>query len=141
MTNLELLQDWYNRVWVKADLDAIDTYFAPRAGADGIMPDGQVGVEDFKALVPALLALVRDLTIDIERSHEVGDWLWTQILVKASTAHGIDPILARGQVMVRIEDGKITEAYNCFDFITFFEQAGLLPQDAFMLLLSGEKLS
>lgn len=141
MTNLELLQDWYNRVWVEADLDAIDTYFAPRAGADGIMPDGQVGVEDFKALVPALLALIRDLSIDIERSHEVGDWLWTQIVVKASTAHGIDPIHARGQVMVRIEDGKIAEAYNCFDFITFFEQAGLLPQDAFMLLLSGEKLS
>ncbi len=141
MTNLELLQDWYNRVWVKADLDAIDTYFAPRAGADGIMPDGQVGVEDFKALVPALLALVRDLTIDIDRSVESGDWLWAQITVRALTARGVDPIRASGQVMVHIEDGLITEAYNAFDFITFFEQAGLLPQDAFMLLLSGEKLS
>lgn len=140
MTNLELLQDWYRRVWMEADLDAIDRYFAPRAGADGLMPDGQVGVEDFRALVPALLALIRDLAIEIEHTVEAGDWLWAQITVRAVSAHGVDPVCARGQVMVRIADGRITEAYNAFDFITFFEQAGLLPRDAFMLLLSGERL-
>ncbi|MCU9846706.1 ester cyclase [Defluviimonas sp. WL0024] len=140
MTKLEFLRDWYHRVWIEADLNAIDRYFAPRAGADGILPDGQVGVEDFRALVPALLSLVRDLAIDIDRSIETGEWLWAQITVRAVTAHGMDPIRASGQVMVRIEDGHITEAYNCFDFITFFEQAGLLPKDAFLLLLSGERL-
>jgi hypothetical protein len=141
MTKLEFLQDWYRRVWVDADLTAIDHYFAPRAGADGIMPDGQVGVEDFRALVPALLALIRDLSIEIDRSIETGDWLWAQFTVRAVSAHGVDPICARGQVMIRIEGEKITEAYNSFDFITFFEQAGLLPPDAFMLLLSGERLA
>ncbi len=140
MTKLDFLKDWYRRVWIDADLAAIDRYFAPRAGADGILPDGQVGVEDFRALVPALLALVRDVSIDIDRSVETGDWLWAQISVRAKTAHGVDPIHACGQVMVRIEDGRITEAYNCFDFITFFEQAGLLPPDAFLLLLGGERL-
>lgn len=141
MTKLEFLQDWYRRVWIEADLAAIDACFAPRAGADGIMPDGQVGVEDFRALVPALLALVRDLSIDIDRSVEADDWIWAQFTVRAATAHGADPICARGQVMVRIADGKISEAYNAFDFITFFEQAGLLPQDAFLLLLSGERFA
>lgn len=140
MTNLEILSDWYHRVWIEADLDAIDRYFAPRAGADGILPDGQVGVEDFRALVPALLSLVRDLAIDIDRSIDSGDWLWAQITVRAVTAHGMDPIRASGQVMVRIEGSRITEAYNSFDFITFFEQAGLLPKDVFLLLLSGERL-
>lgn len=140
MTKLDLLKDWYQRVWVEGDLRAIDAYFAPRAGADGLMPDGQASMEDFRALVPALLALIRDLAIDIDRSVEAGDWLWARITVRAVTAHGVDPVRASGQVMVRVEDGKITEAYNAFDFITFFEQAGLLPRDAFMLLLSGEKL-
>lgn len=140
MTKLDLLKDWYQKVWIDGDLTAIDSYFAPRAGADGLMPDGQVSMEDFRALVPALLALIRDLAIDIDRSVESGDWLWAQITVRALTARGVDPIRASGQVMVHIEDGLITEAYNAFDFITFFEQAGLLPRDAFMLLLSGEKL-
>lgn len=140
MTKLEFLKAWYDCVWVRADLAAIDQFFAPRAAADGLMPDGQVGVEDFRALVPALRALVRDLTIDIDRWHEGEDWLWAQIIVRALPAHGTTPIRASGQVMMRFADHRIAEAYNTFDFLSFFEQAGLLPQDAFLLLLSGEKL-
>ena len=83
MTKLELLQDWYRPVWVEADLAAIDRYFAPLAGADGILPYGQVGAEDFRVLVPALRALIRDLRIEIDRSVETGDWLWDQFTVRA----------------------------------------------------------
>ena len=140
MSKLKLLQDWNRQVWVEADLDAVDRYFSPRTGADGLMPDGQVGPEDFKALVPALLALVRNLDIRIDRWIEAGDWLWAQISVHAVTAEGMAPICAAGQVMMRIEGDRITEAYNAFDFLTFFQQAGLLPEDAFLLLLSGERL-
>ncbi len=140
MTKLEFLREWYRRVWVEADPAAIDDYFAPRAGADGLMPDGQVSAEDFRALVPALLSLVRDLRIEIDRSVETGDWLWAQITVHATHAQGVDPIRASGQIMMKIEGGKIVEAYNAFDFISFFEQARLLPQDSFLLLLSGERL-
>ncbi|MCT8328680.1 ester cyclase [Albidovulum sediminis] len=140
MSKLRLLEDWYRQVWIEADLDAVDRYFAPRTGADGLMPDGQVGPEDFKALVPALLALVRNLDIRIDRSMEMGDWLWAQISVHALTAESMRPVTAAGQVMMRIEGGRITEAYNAFDFLTFFQQAGLLPEDAFLLLLSGERM-
>ena len=140
MTKLEFLKNWYDRVWVKADLEAIDQFFAPRAGAEGIMPDGAVGAEDFRALVPALRALVRDLSITIDRWQDGDDWLWAQITVQALPAQGAAPIRANGQVMMRFANGLIAEAYNTFDFLTFFEQVGLLPQDAFALLLSGEKL-
>ena len=80
------------------------------------------------------------LDIRIDRSIEAGDWLWAQISVHAVTAEGMAPICAAGQVMMRIEGDRITEAYNAFDFLTFFQQAGLLPEDAFLLLLSGERL-
>jgi hypothetical protein len=137
---IDFLRDFYRRVWIEADPGAIDDFFAPRAGADGLMPDGQVSAEDFRALVPALLSLVRNLRIDIDRDIEAGDWLWAQITVHALPAQGVTPISAGGQIMMRIEDDKIVEAYNAFDFISFFEQAGLMPQDAFLLLLSGERL-
>jgi hypothetical protein len=140
MSKLELLEAWYRKVWIEADPNAVDRYFAPRTGADGLMPDGQVGPEDFKALVPALLALVRNLDIRIDRSMEMGDWLWAQISVHAQTAESMRAVTAAGQVMMRIEGGRILEAYNAFDFLTFFQQAGLLPEDAFLLLLSGERM-
>jgi len=140
MTNLEFLQEWYHQVWIEGDPDAVDRFFLPRTGAQGLMPDGQVGPEDFKALVPALRALVRNLDITVVRSLDFGEWIWAQINVRAAMADSMRQIDASGQVTVRIVDGKITEAYNCFDFLTFFEQAGLLPENAFLLLLSSEKL-
>jgi hypothetical protein len=85
--------------------------------------------------------LVRDLSITIDRSRETDDWLWAQITVNALPAQGTTPIKASGQVMLHFDKGMITEAYNMFDFLTFFEQAGALPQDAFLLLLSGETLN
>jgi hypothetical protein len=141
VTKLDFLREWYRRVWVEADPAAIDDYFAPRVGADGLMPDGQVSAEDFRALVPALLSVVRNLRIEIDRHVETEDWLWAQITVHGTAAQGIDPIKASGQIMMKIEGDKITEAYNAFDFITFFEQVKLLPQDSFLLLLSGESLA
>jgi hypothetical protein len=137
---LAFLKNWYQRVWIEADLDGIDTFFLPRAGASGLMPDGQVGPEDFRALVPTLRALVRDLTITIDQSHEDADWLWAHTTARARSAHDLRPVTASGQVMLRFQDGRIAEAYNCFDFLTFFASAGLLPDDAFLLLISGERL-
>lgn len=141
MTNLEILGEWYRRVWLEGDLDAIDEFFAPSAGADGIMADGQVGPEDFRAFVPALRAMVRDASFEIVRSIETDDWVWAQLSVRATAARGTDPIAVTGQVAARIAGGRIVEAFNAFDFIPFFEQAGLLPKDAFLLLLSGERLA
>lgn len=139
-TGLDLLRDWYRRVWIDQDLGAVEQYFAPRVGAEGILADGQVGAEDFRALIPAIHALVRDLSITIERSHEMGDWLWTQIVLEGHAAHGLEKVCTRAQVMVRFEAGRIAEAYNIFDALTFFEQLGQLPKAAQMLLLSGESL-
>lgn len=140
MTNLDILREWYRRVWIEGDLSAIDTYFAPSGGAEGIMADGQVRSEDFRAFVPAMRAHVREPSFEIARSIECGEWVWAHLVVQATTARGLDPITVTGQVACRIVDGRIAEAYNAFDFIPFFEQAGLLPRDAFLLLLSGERL-
>lgn len=140
MDRIDRLRAWYQRVWIDEDLAAIDDFFAPRTGADGIMPDGQVGAEDFRALVPAFRALVRDLRIEIDHWREGGDWLWAQITAHALPAQGTIPIRAQGQVMLRFDGDRIAEAYNIFDFLTLFSQIGLLPEDAFLLLLSGERL-
>lgn len=140
MTKRDLLENWYRRIWVAGELDAVDDFFAPRAGAEGILADGSVGPEDFRALIPAMHALVRDLSISIDLSHEMGDWLWTRITLRGRAARGMETVCVHAQVMVRVEDGRIAEAYNCFDALTFFEQLGQLPGGAQMLLLSGERL-
>lgn len=128
-------------MWAEGDLSAIEFFFAPSTGPDGILPDGQLGPEDLRALVPALRAMVRDLRIDIDRHLEGTDWLWAQVTAHAMRANDTMPIRASGQVMMRFSQGQIVEAYNSFDFLTLFTQAGRLPEDAFLLLLAGERLA
>jgi len=42
--------------------------------------------------------------------------------------------------MIRIVDGKLTEAYNHWDFLGMFSQLGLIPTETFERALGGEKI-
>lgn len=140
MTGVELLREWYDRVWVKADLDAVDEMLDKDAMAQGLMPDLAAQIEDFKIIVPAILRMVRDVSFDIDQSMESGDKAWAQVIFRGKNADDMAPITITGQVMIRSANGKIIEAYNSFDFVGLFEQLGLLPQDTIALCLSGVEL-
>lgn len=137
---IDILRDWFQTIWILGELDRIESFFLPRTGAEGLLADGQVGPEDFRALVPALQSHVRNLTVSVERWHADADWLWALTIVRARSAKDMRPVEAVGHVMMRFEGDKIAEAYNSFDFLTFFAGVGLLPDDAFLLLVSGERL-
>lgn len=140
MTKLDLLKDWYQRVYIEGDLDAISEYFAPRSIANGLMAELQVGPDDFRELVPTVMRLIREPSVAIDAHLDSGDWLWALVTVRAKSAQSMAPVEFSGQVMMRVENGRIAEAFNHFDFITFFEQLELLPPHTFALCLSGETL-
>ncbi len=140
MSHLELLKRWYDRVWVQADPDAIDEMFSPDTAESGLLAQISATPEDFKAVVPALLELVDDPVFTIEQSFEAGDWLSAVLRLRSVSATSGAPVEATGQVMMRVDNGKIVEVYNHFDFLSFFEQLGLLPEATLMVCLSGEKI-
>lgn len=138
MTGLELLESWYEKVWVQGDVDAVAEFFDTESLAAGIMTDFVAHLEDMQALVPAVLQAVREVSVSIEDSMEQDDRVWARVTLHAKKAEDMTPIHIPGQVMIRQKDGKITEAYNNFDFISYFEQMGSLPQDSIALMLAGE---
>lgn len=140
MAHIDLLKDFYKTVWIDGDIAAIDRFFTPRTAAHGMMGEGEVGPEDFKVLVPAFRAGIRDISVSFNRVVEQGDWLFAQVMARALTASGMEQIEASGMCMMRVEDGLVAEAYNSFDFLSFFEQTSQLPRDALALLLSGETI-
>lgn len=140
MTPLELLQQWYDRVWVKQDLDAIDELFTPDTEAQGVMDFG-VGPDDFRVLAEALLAQLEIEEIRFDRTVELGDWIWATFTTHAVSLANRAPVHSTGQIMARVKDDRIVEAYNQVDFLTCFEQLGYLPQDTLALCLSGEGIA
>ncbi|MBU2866362.1 ester cyclase [Pacificibacter marinus] len=141
MTGVEILQAWYERVWEQGDLDAVAEYFDVDAMANGLMTDLAAELEDFQTIVPAVLRLIRNVKITITHSMEDGDKAWALVDIKAQNAENMSPVVCSGQVMIKTKNNKIIEAYNHFDFMSFFEQLGFLPKDTIALCLSGEQLS
>ncbi|WP_300517548.1 nuclear transport factor 2 family protein [Aliiroseovarius sp.] len=137
MTPLNTLKAWYDRIWLQGDLDAIDELFTPDTEAQGMM-EFAVGPEDFKALVPAFLAQVELEKVSYDKVLELGDWVWAHMSAHATSRASEAPITVTGQIMVRVQDGRIVEAYNQFDFLTLFEKLGYLPPETLALCLSGE---
>lgn len=136
MTKSEILQAFYERVWLKGDLSAVDEFFTTEGAASGFMANDVVGATDIKTLVEAFRGFLEDGGFSLTHTLEQGDWLATVITLHATTQSGQD-VQLQGQVMARFEGNKIAEAFNQFDYFAFFEQVGLLPEDAMAMFLTG----
>lgn len=141
MTKSELLKEWYDQVWVHGDLEAIDQFFDPDTMAEGIIPEMQVGVDDFRDLVTAFRYHVGKIDVKLPKTIENGDWVAAMLHVHTSRADNGAPIEVTGQVMARFKDDKVVEAYNQFDFISLFEQLGQLPEDTLPICMTGQQLA
>lgn len=141
MTKVEILNDWFQRIWIAGEIEAIPGFFTPRLQASGVMSGLEMGPEDFSALIPAMRAKVRDFSVEIVHAIEQGDWLWTLQIIRGRARETGAPLEFTGQLAVRFEGDKIAEAYNHYDLIAVFEQLGQMPPDTLGLCLMGERLS
>ena len=140
MHKLEVLQEWYNRVWLNGDYGAIGEFFTAESRPEGIMQGLALMPEDFAELIPAIMARVMEPSFEVLRFIEAGDWIWVLMVLRAKGRADGHPIEVTGQLSVRFEGDLIAEAYNHYDFIAFFEQLGALPENTMALCLSGEAL-
>ena len=140
MSKSDVLREWYDEVWQNGNLDAIDRLFAPDTLAEGLIPEMQVGPEDFRDFVTAFQQLVGPIRVDLPKVVENGEWLAAVIRIETTRADTGAPIHLTGQVMARVQDGKMVEAYNQVDFISLFEQLGQFPADTLPVCMTGQRL-
>jgi ketosteroid isomerase-like protein len=141
MTKAELLRNFYQEIWVNGDLEAVDRYFAPDARADGIIPEMQVGPEEFRELVAAFRHMLGEIRFDMPKVIENGDWAAAIIHAHTSRADNGAPVEVTGQTMARFEGDRLVEAYNQFDFVSLFEQLGQFPPDTLPVCMTGQRLA
>lgn len=140
MTKIEILNEWFQRVWIAGDIDAIPEFFTDAPKASGVMPGLQMGPEDFAALIPAMRARVYDFSVEVIHAIEKDDWLWTLQVIRGRTRTNEKPVEFTGQLAIRFEGDRMAEAFNHYDLISLFEQLGQMPQDTLGLCLMGESL-
>ena len=133
----QIARTWFDQVWNQGSEQAIDQLMAPHATFHGLAPPAAapvVGPDGFKPFFRQFREAFPDIHIDIDKLVAQGDTVAVHCTVTGT--HGGDalgaaathrPFRITGMGMARIENGRIAEAWNAFDFIALYQQLGLKP--------------
>jgi steroid delta-isomerase-like uncharacterized protein len=134
--NKAVVRRWFAEVWNEGRAEVIEELFDENGIAHGLADDpanpikGPRGYrpfyEVFRQAFPNLEIVVEDMVAEGDkvaarcsvRGRHEGDFMG-----RAATE---SPVEITGITIVRIEKGKIVEAWNNFDFMTLHRQVGLL---------------
>jgi steroid delta-isomerase-like uncharacterized protein len=130
----EVMHTWFEEVWNQGREDTIDRLFAADGVAHGL-PGGPLrGPAAFRAVFHAFRGALPDIHISVERTITEGDSVVVVCRVKgthtgaslglAPTGRSVD---FNGVVIARVANGQLQEGWNCFDFLTMYQQLGVVP--------------
>ena len=136
-SNREIATSWFEHVWNRGDETAIDRLMSPSAQFHGLTSPDQgpvVGPAAFKPFFRAFRQAFPDIRIRVLRTIAEGDLVAIHCVV-TGTHHGAglgvkatgSPVEIYGMAMAVIRDGQIQEGWNCFDFMSLYQQVGMLP--------------
>jgi predicted SnoaL-like aldol condensation-catalyzing enzyme len=118
-------------VWDEGDEAAIDRLMHPEALVHGLGGAPIRGPEQFKPFFRVFNRALGDLSIDIVRTVVEGDTCAVHCHVVARHVGpdlGGPPSGAKvdfwGMTILRAENGRIVEGWNCFDFLSMYQQIG-----------------
>lgn len=132
--NKQLLRRWFEEVWNKGRADAIEEMFDENGIAHGLSDDPSKpmrGPRDYKPFYATFREAFPNMIIVIEDMIAEGDKVAARCSVRGKhegeflgRAATQAPIDITGIAIVRIENGKIVEAWNNFDFMALYKQVG-----------------
>ena len=134
--NKELVRRWFEEVWNKGRVEAIEEMFDANGIAHGLSDDPEnpiKGPRDFRPFHTVFRDAFPNMMIVIEDMVAEGDKVAARCSVRAKHQGEFlgrsateSPVDFTGITIVRIDKGKIVEAWNNFDFMTLHRQVGLL---------------
>ena len=133
--NKALIRRWFEEVWNQGRGEAIDELLADDVVIHGLV-DGAgnpvKGVQGFRDFHTQFRGAFPDIYVSVEDTIAEGDLVVARCSV--SGRHSGDhlgftatnaPVQFEGVAITRIENGKIVEAWNHFDFLQMNRQLGL----------------
>ena len=133
--NKEILRRWFEEVWNNGRAEAIDEMFDEKGIAHGLSDDPAnpiTGPSQFRPFHTTFREAFPHMIIVIEDMVAEGDRVAARCSVRGKhegyfmgRAATQAPVEFTGMTIVRIENGKIVEAWNNFDFMTMYKQCGL----------------
>ncbi len=120
-----LLYKWFDEVWNKGDEHAIDRLMTSESPAKGIIGDDQPkGADGFKIFFNDFRNQFRDIKVEVEDVISQDDIESARTTVSAIHVETGKNVTFSGMCMVKVDNGKIAEAWNNYDFLNLYQQLG-----------------
>ena len=133
MSPKEVATAWFDSVWNEKDPAAIDRYLAADAKMHGL-GTAPMPIADFKQLHRTFCEAFPDIRVEVVRTVAEGDMVVALCHVTgthcgaslgcAATQNRID---MWGMGMARVAGDRIVEGWNAWDFMSLYQQVGMLP--------------
>jgi steroid delta-isomerase-like uncharacterized protein len=133
-----LAHEWFDEVWNKRQIAAIDRLLTPDVIAHGLVDEkgNEIqGPSEFKKFFVQFTKAFPDIHVEVADTISEGDKIAARCIVTGThqgDTLGVPgsnkPVRFTGVAILRIKDGKIAEAWNNFDFQTLSSQIGALVQ-------------
>jgi predicted ester cyclase len=127
-------RQWFKEVWDEGREEAIDRLADANAVIHGLGGPGappMQGTTAFKTVFHTFREALGDLEIAVERTVTEGDTCAVYCRVKGRhVGHALggaptgNPVEFNGITICRVRNGRIVEGWNCFDFLTMYQQIG-----------------
>jgi predicted ester cyclase len=120
-----LLYKWFDEVWNKGDENAIDRLMTNDSKAHGILTEDQPkGAEGFKIFFKNFKNQFHDIKVHVDDVICQDDIESARTTVSAIHTETGKNVMFSGMCMVKVTSGKISEAWNNYDFLNLYEQLG-----------------
>ena len=127
MRNIQstLLYHWFEEVWNQDNENAIEKLMTETAEFHGIDSDNYArGASGFKLFFREFSTSFKDIKIDVEDVITQDDMESARTVIHAIHAETGKAVTFPGICMVRVDGGKIAEAWNSYDFLSLHLQLG-----------------
>ena len=147
--NAQFIRRWFEEVWNKGRMDAIEEMCLPNAIGHGqAQHKVDVGLQEFKQFARSLRSAFPDIRVTIHETLAQGDKVlarWTAVMVHRGAFLGIAPtgrtVEVTGMSLQRIANGKIAEAWDNWDQLGLMVQIGGVPAAEFVSAKDTAKAS
>lgn len=129
MTADAVVRSWFQEIWNEGREDAIDRLADANFVAHGA--PSLRSTADFKVLYRQFRQALSDINVTVEQAVTQGEYCAGYLRVRARhTGDGFGGaptnrvVQFDGVVMALVRDGRIVEGWNCFDFLSMYQQIG-----------------
>ena|SRR3982750_2304236 len=120
-----LLDRWFNEVWHKGNEDAIDEMMDKNAVIHGLETNADLkGPDAFKPFYQKFRESFPVIDVKLQHLIKTDEFEAAYCTVTGKNVEKKN-VQFNGIVIARFKNGKLTEAWNAYDFLSMYQQLGL----------------